>query len=92
MAEKRGHQRINCAEKCLLYHSDSKYGGAVTNISISGALVSLNGSTHDRIMPGDTCSLILYNDPTTSFFRYKSRVARVNQAGVGVKILEYEFD
>lgn len=91
MVEKRDHQRINCAEKCLLYHDKSKYGGAVMNISISGALVSLLGSDHGVIVPGDTCSLILYNDPTTSFFRYKSRVARINQAGVGVEILELDY-
>ena len=91
MAEKREHQRINCAEKCLFYHDDSKYGGAVMNISISGALLSLLGSDYGAITPGDTCSLILYDDPTTSFFRYKSRVARVNEAGVGVEILELDF-
>lgn len=91
MAEKRDHQRVNCAEKCLLYHDNLKYGGAVMNISISGALVSLYGTRYDAIMQGDTCSLILCNGSTTSFLRYKSRVARVNEAGLGVEILEHEF-
>lgn len=61
------------------------------NISIAGALVKLNGSTPGTITPGDTCSLILSNDPSTSFFRYKGRIARVNAAGVGLEILEHEF-
>lgn len=91
MIEKRDHQRINCAEKCILYHDDSRYNGAIMNISITGALISLYGSVYDAIKRGDTCSLILCGDTATSFFRYKSRVARINPAGVGVEILEHEF-
>lgn len=91
MAEKREHQRIGCAEKCLLYHANSRYSGAIMNISISGALVTLFGSTFDAIKQGDTCSLILCNYPTTSFYRYKTRVARAISSGIGVEILEHEF-
>lgn len=91
MAEKRDHQRINCAEKCLLYHDDSKYCGAIMNISISGALVQLPGLTPGVFMPGDTCSFILSNEPSTCFCRYKGRIARVNPTGIGLEILEHEF-
>lgn len=91
MAEKRQHQRINCAEKCLLYHADSKYCGAIINISISGALVKLPSLNSDGIMPGDTCSFILSNDQETSFCRYGGRITRANPAGVGLVILEHEF-
>lgn len=91
MTEQRQHQRISCAEKCLLYYKDFKFSGAVTNISISGALVSLYGSVYDAFIPGETCSLLLCNDPTTSFIRYKSRITRADRTGVGLKILEHEF-
>ena len=91
MAEKRDHQRINCAEKCLLYHEDSKYCGAIMNISISGALVALNDSVRSKITPGDTCSFILSNELSSSFCRYKIRITRVSPAGVGFKILEHTF-
>ena len=91
MTEKRHHQRITCAEKCLLYYADSRYSGAIMNISISGALVTLYDSIPGAIVPGDTCSLQLSNEPATSFFRYKSRVTRVNSTGVGLEILEHEF-
>lgn len=91
MAEKRDHQRINCAEKCLLYHNESKYFGAFMNISISGALVQLPGVRPGAIMPGDTCSFILSNEPATCFCRYKGMIARVTIEGVGLEILEHEF-
>ena len=91
MAEKRQHQRITCAEKCLLYYADSRYSGAIMNISISGALVTLYDPAPGTIVPGDTCSLLLSNDPETSFSRYKSRIVRVNPKEVGVVILEHEF-
>jgi len=91
MAEKREHKRVDCAEKCLLYHEESKYCGAIMNISISGALVQLPGFTAGTLIPGDTCSFILSNDPATCFCRYKGRVARVNPGGVGLEILEHEF-
>jgi len=87
MAEKRDYQRIDCAEKCFLYHEGSKYCGVIMNISISGALVSLGESTHAIIMPGDTCSMMLGDEPAKSFCRYKSQVIRVNPSGVGLKIL-----
>ena len=91
MAEKREHQRVSCAEKCFLYCADSRYNGAIVNISISGALVMLPDFTEGCIMPGDTCSFLLSNDPATSCYRYKGRVMRVNPPGVGVRILEMEF-
>ncbi|MBW4056890.1 MAG: PilZ domain-containing protein [Proteobacteria bacterium] len=91
MAEKRQHQRINCVEKCLLYHADSRYCGAITNISISGALIKLSDFTPGVITPGDTCSFILSNEPETYFCSYKGRITRVNATGVGLVILEHEF-
>lgn len=95
MAERRHHQRIDCVEKCLLYYTDSRYSGAVMNISISGALVHFSGSPPGGIMPGDACSLILSTDPVNYSCRYKGRIARVNLVGVGVgvgvEILEHEF-
>lgn len=91
MAEKRNHQRINCAEKCLLYFAGSKYCGAVMNISITGALVTLYNPAPDTIRPGDTCSLIFNNDHSTAYFKYKSRITRVNSVGLGLEILEHDF-
>jgi len=88
MVEKRQHQRIDCAQKCLLYHSDSGYDGAIKNLSISGAMVTLYAAT-SAITPGDTCSLILSNDTTTSFYRYRGRIIRVNATEVGLEILEH---
>lgn len=91
MAEKRQHQRINCAEKCLLFYADSRYSGAIMNISISGVLVKLHDFTPSNVKTGDTCSLILSNEPETSFCRYKGRVTRINSAGLGLEILKHEF-
>lgn len=91
MDEKRQHQRINCAEKCLLFYADSRYSGAIMNISISGVLVKLHDFTPVAAMKGDTCSLILSNDPATSFCRYKGRITRINSTGMGLEILEHEF-
>ena len=91
MFEKRDHHRINCAEKCLLYHNESKYCGAIINISISGALIQLPGVKPDVIMPGETCSFILSNEPATCFCRYKGMITRVTTKGVGLEILEHDF-
>lgn len=91
MAEQRNHKRLMCAEKCLLYLDHSKYNGAIMNISISGALVNVPGFIPGAIMPGDTCSFILSDDPETSFCKYKGRITRVIPSGVGLEILEHEF-
>lgn len=91
MGEKRWHQRVNCAEKCFLYCANTAYSGAILNISISGVLIKLNGYTPVKIGPGDSCNLILSNDPSNAFFRYKVRIARVNPEGMGLQILEHEF-
>lgn len=91
MNEKRRHQRINCAEKCFLYYSESTYCGAVMNISISGALINLYGSSPDTFIPGEMCSLLLSDNPESSLFRYKGRIAYSSPAGLGLEILKYEF-
>ena len=91
MAEKRRYQRISCAAKCLLYHADSSFSAAITNISISGALIELPGSASGEFLPGDACSFILSNNPTSSLGRYNGRVTRVIPAGVGLEILEHKF-
>jgi hypothetical protein len=61
------------------------------NISISGAKVTLFGSTYGAIKPGDSCSLILCNNPTSSFFSYKSRITRANPEGVGLEIINLDI-
>jgi hypothetical protein len=89
MVEKRQHQRIDCTQKCLLYHDNSGYDGAIMNLSISGILVKLYGDTTSAIKPGDTCSLILCNAAATSFYRYKGRIIRVNSGEVGLELLDH---
>jgi hypothetical protein len=74
-----------------MYLNKIQYNGAIMNISISGALVLLNGSTPGALKPGDSCSFILRNDPDTYFYRYKGRVARVNTSEVGLEIIGHEF-
>lgn len=90
MAEKRDHHRIRCSEKCHLYHEDSQYSGAITNISISGALFHFPGLSPDVMMTGDKCSLILGNESDAFSCRYNCRITRVDTAGVGLQILEHE--
>ncbi len=91
MAEKRHHKRINCAEKCLLYHADNRYSGAIMNISISGALISLTCPPSDIIKPGDACSFILSTSQESLFCRYSGRITHINPTGFGLEILEHEF-
>lgn len=91
MAEKRQHQRIKCAEKCVVYYANSRYSGAIMNISLSGAMVTLSDFAPGDVLPGKTCSLLFTNDPATSFLRYKSRIKRVTPEGVGLEILAFEF-
>lgn len=61
------------------------------NISISGAFVQLTDAPASPIKLGDSCSFILSNEPSTCFYRYKGRIARVMSAGVGLEILDQEF-
>ena len=91
MAEKRDHKRIMCSAKCNLYHENSKYCGAIINISIAGALFHFPGLTQDIMATGDKCSIILGNEPAASFCKYNCRIARVDSAGAGLQILEHEF-
>lgn len=91
MGEQRQHQRIDCAEKCLLFYANSRYSGVVRNISISGAMVMLYGPAPGVIMPGEACRLLLSNDPENSFYKYKSRITRVSPSEIGLEILEHEF-
>jgi hypothetical protein len=91
MAEKRQHMRIDCMEKCLLFHGNTKYITAITNISISGVLVNLPRSASFSVLPGDTCGLELSSHPEASFCSYKGRITHSTFLAAGIEILEHDF-
>lgn len=87
MIEKRRHQRIACATKCLLYQDDTKYRGMVENISLTGALVNIYRYLPAVITPGDKCSLLFCHLAVLTYSRFPSRIVRYSSAKVGLLFL-----
>jgi PilZ domain len=90
MIEKRGHRRIDCATKCILYHEGSKFRGVVENLSVSGALVRIRRNLSESIHPGDACSLLICHLPALSYSRHSSQVKHIDSTTVGIKFLFLE--
>lgn len=58
MIEKRRHPRIRFDARCTLSHEGCTYGGNVVNISLGGAMISID---EGAVIPqGDTCRLLIF--------------------------------
>ena len=58
--EKRSFPRVNLPASGLLGYREGRYGARLENISISGALITLQQSDCPDISRGERCTLALY--------------------------------
>ena len=58
--EKRNFPRVNLPASGLLGYREARYGARLENISIAGALITLQQSDCPDISRGERCTLALY--------------------------------
>ena len=80
--------RIVCEAKCILNFDGVDFQGVIENISLSGALIKLNGKLPDIIQPGSMCDMVFSSNPEVYPVKYTSKVVRFDSAFVGIEFLE----
>jgi hypothetical protein len=80
--------RIPCNSLCLLSYQGVEYQGMIDNVSLSGALVRLQGPAPLGIRSGDECGLMLCSDPGICPVRYSCRVIRIDSDCIGLEFVE----
>lgn len=88
MDDKRGHYRIRCESRCLLYYEQKKYCGVIQDISLSGASVRIFGTTAGLMRPGGTCNLVLSGEPPTNFCNYTGKITRTGPFMIGLEFVD----
>jgi hypothetical protein len=84
----RAH-RVRCDSKCLLNYKGSQYSVVLENISITGALLTLDSSMMFHPEINKTCGLMLCNDPTLCPPRHPCRIVRyADEDKVGIQFLD----
>lgn len=79
--------RILCDALCHLNYEGINYHGTIENISLSGALIRMSGTTPKGIRPGDTCGLVLCSNPGVCPIEYNCTVVRLDSSLVGVQFV-----
>ena len=80
--------RIVCEAKCILNFDGVDFQGVIENISLSGALIKLNGKLPDSIQPGSMCDMVFSSNPDVYPVKYTSKVVRLDSSFVGIEFLE----
>jgi hypothetical protein len=84
----RAH-RVRCDTKCLLDYKGSQYPIVLENISLNGALITLDRSMMFHPNINESCSLMLCNNPKLCPSRHPCRIVRYSDdEKVGIQFLD----
>ncbi|MDD2897544.1 MAG: PilZ domain-containing protein [Desulfuromonadaceae bacterium] len=83
MKTQRHHCRVECDSQCLLTgQSGVTYHASLSDISLSGALVMVDGGTNFTV--GDACDLV-FSDSAAKFpLKRTGKIVRVDSDTIGV--------
>ena len=80
----RKNLRVDCYSPCLLKYEDNSYHAKLVNISLGGALISVDDDVLDVLHVGDDCDLILCDKPDVCLAKYTCKVITQNATRIGV--------
>ena len=90
MIEQRKYPRIRFDARCTLFHDGSTYGGSVVNISLGGAMLSVDDSAF--IPQGDTCRLLILAEGCGEPGGIEARVVYSAFSCIGIMFLTFGRD
>ena len=80
----RKNLRVDCYSSCLLNYEDTSYHAKLVNISLSGALISVDVDVLDILHVGDECALMLCDRTDACLAKYSCKVITQNSSKIGV--------
>lgn len=90
MIEKRKHPRIRFDARCTLSHDGCAYGGGVVNISLGGAMLSLDDGA--VIPQGETCRVLIFPEEGGEPDAITARVVYAAFSCIGIMFLDFDRD
>ncbi len=87
IVEKRRFRRVRFMARCQLRHKQQTFAGQLENISSSGVLVSLQGSSQAAIRPGEKCSLAITATEGELPLQFIAEVIHASFSLVGMKFI-----
>lgn len=72
--EKRKFPRVNLPVSGILTYRDAMYSARLENISLAGALISLQEYDYPPMSRGERCSLALYRSGSSGALQFTTRV------------------
>ncbi|GFO68148.1 hypothetical protein GMLC_17270 [Geomonas limicola] len=89
--EKRRFPRVAMDAEGLLVYREELYRARLENISLAGALVSLEGF-EPAMSPGERCSLALYRDGNNTSLRFSTRLVHLGYGMACVRFVHLDQD
>ena len=84
----RRNLRVDCYSPCTLNFECNNYHAILVNISLGGALISVDGDVLlGKLNIGDRCALMLCDKPDLSLVKYSCKVISRNYSRFGVNFL-----
>ncbi|MFZ4855731.1 MAG: PilZ domain-containing protein [Desulfuromonadaceae bacterium] len=83
----RRNLRVDCYSPCTLNFECNNYRAILVNISLGGALISVEGEVSGKLHIGDRCDLMLCDKPDVCLAKYSCKVIRQNSSRIGVNFL-----
>jgi PilZ domain-containing protein len=90
MIEKRKHPRIRFDARCILSHDGSTYEGRVVNISLGGAMISIDDGAF--IPQEDTCLFQIFVEGCGDPDEIRARVVYSAFSCIGIMFLAFGRD
>ena len=80
----RQNLRVDCYSSCVLNYASNDYHAKLVNISLGGALISVEDDVLCKLHVGDRCDLILGDKPELCSAKYACKVISQNSSNIGI--------
>ncbi len=80
----RQNLRVDCYSSCILNCASNNYHAKLVNISLGGALISVDGDVLNELHVGDQCDLMLGDKPDLYYTKYSCKVISQNCFNIGI--------
>lgn len=92
MGSQRQYIRVKCDSECILMELDGNtYEALLEDISLGGALITVNDGVPDGLQVGDVCNLMLCCNSDSCPTKHSCRVVRHDSVSMGVRFLTNRF-
>lgn len=84
----RKNMRVECYSPCILNYKSNSYRALLVNISLGGALISVEDDVLCKLHIGDACDLMLGDKTGLCPAKYSCRIISQHAPNIGINFQE----